>query len=250
MKNLLIEQAQYLVETDEMEPLEYLHILNEINSLSEEELIQLVENDLIEALAEGEITEEEFDLMVDEYANIDNENYAQDVGTDSGMQENDLENGEKPDEGRKQKEEVRDDIDEDLEVDEGVPGMIETSGRGRHERRYVDVYPNDGYGYGGGYSNGMQEELEEDYNEQDLGAEDRKGMSEDLEVDEGMIGNVARTLVKQSGFHNIVDNTNLDESLAKQSKSVLNKYFKLSGRAKEAKKLRAEREARRKINNS
>ena len=57
MKNLLIEQAQYLVETDEMEPLEYLHILNEINSLSEEELIQLVENDLIEALAEGEITE-------------------------------------------------------------------------------------------------------------------------------------------------------------------------------------------------
>ena len=125
MRNILIEQAQYLVNTDEIEPLEYLKILNEINSLSEEELLEIAELDLLEALEEGEITDEEFDLMIDEYA--------QDLGDDAGMQECD--------------------------------------------------------------------KIKEDYGEQDLGKEDNKEMQEDLEVDEGLVGNTAKFLVKQAGFH-------------------------------------------------
>jgi hypothetical protein len=103
-----MEQALYLVETDQLAPLDYLHIINEINTLSEEELIEMVEEDLIEALAEGEITEEEFDLMLDEFENIDlDENYTQDVGDESGMQECSKCNED-------------DNIDEDLELDEGT----------------------------------------------------------------------------------------------------------------------------------
>jgi hypothetical protein len=178
MRNTLIEQAQYLVETDQMAPLDYLHALNEINSLSEEELIELVESDLIDALAEGSITDEEFDLMLDEFENIDlDESSAQEVNDDNDefdMQRNEIPNGETPDGFKKQKEEVVDDIGEDLEVDEGVPGMIEVGNRGRRsssERRYVDVYPNDYNGYG------MQEdsELDENY-AQDVG--DEAGMQE------------------------------------------------------------------------
>ena len=105
MRNILIEQAQYLVETDQMEPLEYLKVLNEINSLSEEELFKTVVEDLEIALKEEEITDEEFDLMIDEYA--------QDLGDEAGMQECD-----------KLKEDVGDDheMEEDYDVDEGVIG--------------------------------------------------------------------------------------------------------------------------------
>ena len=107
MRSILIEQAQFLVETDRMEPLEYLEVLNEINSLSEEELFSRAVDDLYEALEEGVITDEEFDGLVDEYA--------QDIGDDDGMQECGKCNEE-------------DNLDEDLEVDEamGLHGLSQT----------------------------------------------------------------------------------------------------------------------------
>jgi len=100
MRNILIEQAQFLVETDQMEPLEYIKVLKEINSISEEDLFVSAVEDLETALNEGEITDEEFDLMLDEYV--------QDIGDESGMQEDY-------------------DIDEDYELDESIAGAMANS---------------------------------------------------------------------------------------------------------------------------